>query len=121
MRWTAAINLTLIAAVVVCQATQQFDSNTSQSVGDIAILASSLFAAVASAMAARRRDAMARGWALMSVATLIWSVGQVISTYNGLITDHSSPFLSAADAAYLSFAVFAIAALFAFPLSLIHI
>jgi two-component system, sensor histidine kinase and response regulator len=115
LTWTAAISLTIIAAVVVCQATHQFDSNVSQTLGDIAILASSLFAAVACVRAARRRGAMARGWALMGAATLTWSVGQVISTYNGLTTDHGSPFLSAADVAYMTYAVFAIAALFAFP------
>ena len=48
---------------------------------------------------------MARGWAVMAAATLVWSLGQVIYTYYGLARDHVYPFPSAADAGYLAYAV----------------
>jgi PAS domain S-box-containing protein len=115
LTWTAAIGLPIIGGVVLSFAMQQSRSDVSQTLGDLAILASSLFATVACARAARRRDATARGWALMGAATLIWSVGQVIFTYYGVTRDHVYPFPSAADAAYLSYTVLALAALFAFP------
>ncbi|HWI02045.1 MAG TPA: PAS domain S-box protein, partial [Propionibacteriaceae bacterium] len=115
LMWTAGIGVLTIVAVVGYLATQRSRSNDSQTLADLAILACSLFAAVACFRAARRRDAMTLGWALMSAATAVWSVGQVIFTYYGLIGKGDSPFLSSADAAYLSYTVIAIVALFTFP------
>ncbi|HWJ53526.1 MAG TPA: response regulator [Propionibacteriaceae bacterium] len=112
---TAAISLTMIVVVILYLATQPPESDASQTLADIAILASSIFATVACARAARRHDATARGWALMFAATLIWSLGELIYTYYGVTRDHVYPFPSAADAAYLTYAVLALAALFAFP------
>ena len=115
LTWTAAIGFSATGAIVLYFAMQQSTSNVSQTAGDIAILASSLFATVACVRAARRRDATARGWALMAAATLFWSLGQLIFTYYGVARDHVYPFPSVADAGFLSFIILALAALFAFP------
>ena len=111
----AAISLPVIAVIVLYLATRQSESDASQTLGDIAVLASSLFATVACARAAIRRDATTRGWALMGAATLIWSFGQLIYIYYGVTRHHVYPFPSAADAAYLSYGILALAALFLFP------
>ena len=112
---TAAICLAVIAVVLLYLATQPPESYASQTLGDIAILPSSIFATVACARAARRGGATARGWALMCAATLMWSIGELIFAYYGVTRDHEYPFPSAADAAYLAYAILALLALFAFP------
>ncbi|CCG02701.1 response regulator [Blastococcus saxobsidens] len=90
-------------------------SSWSQVVGDLAIALAVYTAAAAFLRAARRRDEAARAWTLMAVAAGVWAAGTTIWTIYGFVLDHAYPFPSLADAGYLSYALPAAAALFAFP------
>lgn len=90
-------------------------TSAAQSTGDFAILLAALTASASCARAARRQGEAARAWRFMTVATLVWSTGQVIWTFNGLTQDHVYPYPSLADAAYIAYSVPAAIGLFLFP------
>ena len=79
-----------------------------------------LLAAVAAAVLCGRAGARAgwrrgRPWWLLCVAAFSWSVGQLIWMYYELVRGVEVPFPSVADAGFLGFSVFAVAALLSFP------
>lgn len=112
---TGVVGSAMIVPVTGYLAGNESSSAFAQTLGNLAILLTAIFALVACALAARRRTAAARGWALMTLAVSLWTLGQTIYTYYGLTRNHVYPFPSAADAGFLSFAPVVAAALFAFP------
>src|SRR5512135_3250878 len=79
-----------------------------------------LLAAVAAAVLCGRAGARAgwrrgRLWWLLCAAAFSWSVGQLIWMYYELVRGVEVPFPSVADAGFLGFSVFAVAALLSFP------
>ncbi|MFI7480952.1 response regulator [Kocuria sp. M1R5S2] len=106
-----------LAAVVVVTAVVAADpgSPSSQTVGDLAILAASLTATVSCARAAARRGPDARAWRWIGAATLVWTAGMVAWTFYGLTRGHDYPFPSVADAGFLGYSLPALAGLLAFP------
>ena len=84
-------------------------------VADIVLQFAAAAAAVSCFRAARRRDADARGWAVLGVAALTWGAGNAIWTVYGLTRDHVYPFPSVADLGFVGFGPIAAVALLCFP------
>ena len=114
-RWVGAAGVTVTVLVTAYLLTHSRYSDANQGLGDLAILASALFATASCARAASRRTARTRAWLLLTLSMALWTVGQITYTFYGVTRDHVYPFPSLADAAFLSYSVPAIAALFAFP------
>ncbi len=110
----AIVGLTVIAGVVSYLGSHQ-QSPTTELAGNLALFVSALFTAAVCARAAWRRTPAFRGWALLALALLLWSVGQAIYTFYGLTRGNDYPFPSLADAFYLAYGIPALAAVFAFP------
>jgi len=86
----------------------------SQTLGNFAILGCGVVGTLACARAAVRDDRTRRGWALLTAATLLWTLGQAYYTALGWTRNHVYPFPSLADLGYLG-VVPAMAGIFAFP------
>ncbi len=110
----AALGTTVVLVVTVYIDTHE-RTPRAQTLGDFTILAFSSLAVLACAKAARRPSPTARAWGLLTVAALLWTLGQFSYTFYGVTRDHVYPFPSIADAGYLSYMPFAIAGLLAFP------
>lgn len=95
--------------------THEPSSSTSQLVGAFSQLVFALLATVACARAARRRGPFSRGWALMGMACLVWTLAMVTYTYYGITRNHDYPFPSLADVGFVGYALPAILGLLAFP------
>ncbi|MDQ0618383.1 hypothetical protein [Arthrobacter globiformis] len=83
-------------------------------VGDFAILASSIVAAISCGRAAAAGAANGRAWAFMAAAAGTYAAGMAVWTFYGLTLNHAYPFPSLADAGFLGFYVPAAIALFSF-------
>ena len=114
-RWAGTVGVTLTVLVTVYLLTHPHSSDANQQLGDLAILSAAVFATASCARAANRRSLTSRAWLLLALSMGLWTLGQTIYTYYGLTRNHVYPFPSLADAAFLSYSVPAIAALFAFP------
>lgn len=104
-----------VIAITVYLSTQERHSAQAQVVGDVAILMAAGIATLACARAAARRTPASRGWTILALATLLWSLGQFAWTMHGLTTNHAYLFPSLADVGYLGYSIPAAAALLAFP------
>ncbi len=72
-------------------------------------------ATVATGLAARRRDASASAWRLLSLACGAWTLGSVVWSVEQLLLGDAAPFPSPADAGYLAFPLLAVAGLLRLP------
>jgi len=82
---------------------------------DVTQSVAALLAGGACLRAARRREADARGWALLGAAAFTWAAASTIWTIYGLTRDYAYPFPAIPDIGFLGYAVPAIAGLLAFP------
>ncbi len=87
----------------------------SQTLGNFSVLFFGIVGTAACARAARRGTPMARGWTLLTLAALLWTLGQAATTFYGATRNHVYPFPSLADVGYLGYAVPAIAGILSFP------
>ena len=111
----AVLGLAAIGAITLYLKSHDHSDGSSQTIGNLAILAAGLFGAACCALAARRRTAASRAWTLLAVATGLWAAGMAVYTFYGLSRDHAYPFPSLADVGLLGYSIPAVAGLFAFP------
>lgn len=83
-------------------------------VGDFAILASAIVAAISCGRAATTDTANRRAWGFMAAAAGTYAAGMAVWTFYGLTLRHAYPFPSLADAGFLGFYIPAAIALFSF-------
>ncbi|HKU30288.1 MAG TPA: response regulator [Arthrobacter sp.] len=112
--WLAALSFIAVAFLTVALGMNS-GSPAAQSAGDLVILASALIASASCAQAARREDDNSRAWWFMATATLMWAAGQAIWTFFGLSRNHSYPYPSLADAAFVGCAIPAAIGVYLFP------
>jgi signal transduction histidine kinase len=113
VKWLAVLTAVVLAALGLFFAA---NSGTPAALvtGDFTILAASLLAGASCTRAARRGGANARAWTFMAAAAFTWAAGMAVYAFYGLANNHVYPFPSLADALFISYAVPAVAALFAF-------
>jgi len=70
--------------------------------------------------ARRAGSSAARAWALWSVGTGCWALGELAWCWFELVAGRQTPFPSIADAGFLLFPVFAVAGLLAWPSAAVH-
>ena len=83
-------------------------------VSDLASMFGALAATVACALAARRRSAERRSWALLALAAASWTAGEVLWNIDELVRGEELPFPSVADVFYLAAVVPALLGLIGF-------
>jgi len=105
-----------VIALVIAVASQP-RSELAQTLGDLAMLASALFATGGCVRAARRGGPDRLAWAVLASALGIWTTAMVLWNWYGLTRNHDYPFPSLADIGFVGYAVPAVAALMLFPRS----
>jgi diguanylate cyclase (GGDEF)-like protein len=105
----------VLAGFVVAMATGVGGGTVTLWVDDLTTPATGLAGAIALAVRAGRDRSARLSWALLAVAALAVSTGDVLWGYDELIRHNASPFPSVADAAYLLFPVFAVPGLLFLP------
>ena len=113
VKWLAVLTAVVLAALGLYFAANS-GSPGALVTGDFTILAASLLAGASCTRAARRGGANARAWTFMAAAAFTWAAGMAVYAFYGLANNHVYPFPSLADALFISYAVPAVAALFAF-------
>ncbi|HVT76739.1 MAG TPA: hypothetical protein VHD87_06885 [Acidimicrobiales bacterium] len=102
----------LLAGYIAWQPQGVFVANTAD---DVAESATSILAAVACGLAARRvAGPAARAWALLSAGTGAWAAGQLLTCWYEIGRDVDPPYPGVCDIGFLSFAPCAVLALWLF-------
>ncbi|MDX6245847.1 MAG: diguanylate cyclase [Frankiales bacterium] len=111
-----ALVAVIVAVFAVVLETKPVSAFDLRAIDDVAQGAAAFAGAAATAWRAHRTAGRYRtSWALFAAATGSWGAGQVIWTYYEVAARRPAPFPSLADAGYLLFPVFALAALLVRP------